>query len=426
MQHDPWYFEKKITPKGIELWHKEMPELDWYGIGVIVFAGHRQDPAHLNNLSHFVEHCIVDAERPHWRTRGEREEYMLTHGIIESQGFATTVDYMWTAIKAVRATAGLSYLHDIFRLPPSAIDPEKPKRIVEREKKERGTDDERTIARAIWKNILPEAHPLVRYYDSAGVARMLEQVTLDDALTHWKNHYTHKNTVLVSIGKISATEMAQLVDLYFVQDADEVGMGERYRAVPLIETDLPRPKELHLHVSEILGHHHYDKNISPEVLVLRPRALPHVSNAARYMLKRTLGSSLFERLREQKKLVYSAPVRNELYQDIAIHRLTMNCGREQVNEILAETKRLRMIVEEEGREIFEREKREALLGLDLEEETASSLLADAMYDLALHGKIELKLQYLEQLHEVTFEQTLAAVEDCFGEGKATILSITPD
>ncbi|HZT35937.1 MAG TPA: hypothetical protein VFA15_08450, partial [Nitrososphaera sp.] len=113
------------------------------------------------------------------------------------------------------------------------------------------------------------------------------------------------------------------------------------------------------------------------------------------------------------------------YRDIALHRLTMNCGRDQIDDILNEVSQIGEIVCEEGRPIFDREKREALLALDLDEETASSLLADAMSDIALHGSIELKGDYVEQLLDVTFEETLASTEEIFGKGRATVLAIVP-
>ncbi len=425
MHRDPWFFEKITSPKGIELWHKEVPELPWFSVGVIVYAGHRHDPPAYNNLSHFVEHSIIDSEKPHWKTRGAREEYMLEHGIIEAQGFATTVDYMWTSIKTTRATAGLSYLHDIFRIPPIAIETDKPRRIIEREKKERGTDDDRAVAKAIMAATLPEWHPRVRYFDTQSLTKMLETVNHEVMLSHWRTRYTDANTILVSIGSISKAEMVRLVDTYYAVDGDDVARGVREVAGPIARHQMPAPGRVSLYVEQVLGHHNYDKNISPEVSIVHARTLPHLTSAERYMMKRTLNSSLFERLREQKKLIYSAPVRNELYQDVALHKITMNCAKEHIDEILTESEQITDIVREEGRAVFEREKREALLSFELDEETWSAIVHDAMHHIGAHGAVELKIEYMERLRTITFEETLARIDECFGKGNATVLAVIP-
>lgn len=425
MHRDPWYFEKKITTKGLELWHKEVPDLSWYGIGVVIYAGHRHDPRNLNNLSHLLEHAIIDSEKPNWKTRGEREEYMLSHGIIEGLGFTTSIDSMWTSIKTPRAAAGLSYLHDIFRIAPTEIDVQKPKRIVEREKKERGTEDERTIARAIMTAILPPDHALVRYHDSASLAHMFENATKDDLLDHWRNRYTTANTILITTGPLSTEEMAQLVDSHYAVEGDTVAVGTRDEVRALSKEELPPPERIRMNLKEVLGHEHYDRNIPPEVMIAYAHELPHLSNAERYLMRRTLSSSLFERLREQRHLVYSTPVRNELFADIGLHKINMNCSAENIEQILTETDNIVQIIQEEGPAIFEREKREALLSFEVGEETRSSVLHDMMHHIGAHGKTELKMEYLEKLQEITFEQILALTRECFGKGRATVIAITP-
>jgi predicted Zn-dependent peptidase len=310
---------KTRLDNGLRVITERMPHVRSVSVGVWVETGSRHEPSHLNGISHFIEHAVFKGTA----NRSAREIAVETDRqggqLNASTGHENTCYH--TRVLDEQLPQALDLLADMLTAP--AFLPEEMERersvILEEIKMVEDTPDE-LIHDVFTEHFWPD-HALGR--PIAGTVDTVSGFTRDDVADYFRRHYTAGSTVLTAAGNLDHDDVVRLADRLFAGLPE--GMAPAPDAAPAA-----RP-----------AHVVHDKDGLEQAHVLLGFPCPSVTSPDRYaasLMSAVLGdgmsSRLFQRIREERGLVYGIGSSIEAFLDTGIHEIYAGSSPENIPEVL--------------------------------------------------------------------------------------------
>ncbi|MGQ9779883.1 MAG: M16 family metallopeptidase [Bacillota bacterium] len=317
------YHRARLT-NGLRIVGEVMPNVNSVAIGLWVGAGSRDEKKGMEGVSHLIEHMLFKGTT----RRSAREIAEAIDAVGGQLNAFTTREYTCFYVKILdrHMALGLELLAEMFC--SSLFDPvelEKEKGVVLEEiKSYEDAPDELVydlLAAAWWPD-----HPLGR--PILGTPSSVARLTREDALAYMAEHYRPEETVLAVAGRFVFEEVVRLAEQNLASLSPSPRAVQRERPVPfpgrLVKTK--DTEQVHL----CLGGRGVERR-NPEkfaFLVLDS------------ILGGSVSSRLFQRLREDRGLVYAIGSTHTAFRDAGLLTVYAGTDPRNVEEVI------RLILEE--------------------------------------------------------------------------------
>ncbi len=284
----PDYKIEKLT-NGLTIVLEEIPALRSVSVGILVGTGSSSETEEIAGISHFVEHML-------FKGTAKRSAYDIAKEIDAIGGKINAgTDKEYTSYYAVVLDTHLDvainilsdmYLNSVFD--KDEINKER-NVILEEIGMYEDTPDE-NIHDLACQNIL-DGHPLGRTV--LGSAESIKKINKEKLLDYFKKNYTPDNTIIAVAGNFKADEALALIK-------------ENFSRLPGKRVILPEPE-----INIKPGTKIYKKETEQAHLCLSTRGVSFKDedrfalSLLSSVLGRNMSSRLFQKIREQKGLVYS-------------------------------------------------------------------------------------------------------------------------
>jgi len=394
--------ERHVLDNGLTLVHRPDFSSEVVSVQVWVKTGSiHEDELIGSGLSHYLEHLLFKGTARRDGKSISREVHAMGGGINAYTTFDRTVYYIDAPSQAF--TQIVDVLSDIVlhsTLPEQEVERERD--VILREI-DMGLDDpDRQLSQALFRTAFkchPYREPVI------GHRALYEQVTRDELYAYYKSRYVPNNIVVSIVGAVTPEDCLREVEATF-------GQAARGRLAPVkIEEE---PIQLATRREDIVG----DYNIFRGGIGFKVPHLSHPDSPRLDALAHALGggesSLLWERLRNQQKLVHYIDCRNWNPGGRGLFWISYVCDSEQQSEVETAIHALIREVGETGfpESVVEKARRQALSGEINGRKTMSGQASRLGTGEVVIGDIHYGRRYLKRLQSVT-PQDLQAVASTY-------------
>ena len=394
--------ERHVLDNGLTLVHSPDFSSEVVSVQVWVKTGSiHEDELIGSGLSHYLEHLLFKGTARRDGKSISREVHAMGGGINAYTTFDRTVYYIDAPSQAF--TQIVDVLSDIVlhsTLPEQEVERERD--VILREI-DMGLDDpDRQLSQALFRTAFkchPYREPVI------GHRALYEQVTRDELYAYYKSRYVPNNIVVSIVGAVTPEDCLREVEATF-------GQAARGRLAPVkIEEE---PIQLATRREDIVG----DYNIFRGGIGFKVPHLSHPDSPRLDALAHALGggesSLLWERLRNQQKLVHYIDCRNWNPGGRGLFWISYVCDSEQQSEVETAIHALIREVGETGfpESVVEKARRQALSGEINGRKTMSGQASRLGTGEVVIGDIHYGRRYLKRLQSVT-PQDLQAVASTY-------------
>ncbi len=304
---------------GLRIAVDEMPEVESASLGMWAACGTRHESAELNGMAHMLEHMAFKGTRTR-TARAIAEEIENVGGSLNAYTGREITAYHASVLKEDVAL-GIELIADILR--NSVFDPDELQRergvILQEIGQALDTPDDVVFDR-FQETALP-GQPLGR--PVLGTAQSVETIGRDDLFAFLARHYTASNMVLSAAGKVRHDEIVELAERFF-------GSVPRTPA----NADLPPP------LRYVGGDGRELRVLEQAHLVLGCEGIgyrdPDYYAMAIYstLFGGGMSSRLFQRIREDRGLVYGIHCFNAAYADGGLFGIYAGTGEDDLAELV--------------------------------------------------------------------------------------------
>ncbi len=383
--------ERHVLDNGLTLVHRPDFSSEVVSVQVWVKTGSiHEDQLIGSGLSHYLEHLLFKGTERRDGKSISREVHAMGGGINAYTTFDRTVYYIDAPSQAFDQIVDV--LSDIVlhsTLPAEEVDRERD--VILREI-DMGLDDpDRQLSQALFRTAF-QCHP---YREPViGHRSLYEKVTRDELMAYYKARYVPNNIVVSIVGAVAPEACLRAVEATFGQVA-------RGRLAPVqIEEE---PVQLATRREDIVG----DYNIFRGGLGFKVPHLSHPDSPRLDALAHALGggesSLLWERLRNEQKLVHYIDCRNWNPGGRGLMWISYVCDPEQQGEVEAAIHDVIRDVCESGlsESVVEKARRQALSGEINGRKTMSGQASRLGLGEVVIGDIHYGRRYLKRLQSVT-------------------------
>jgi len=394
--------ERHVLDNGLTLVHRPDFSSEVVSVQVWVKTGSiHEDELIGSGLSHYLEHLLFKGTARRDGKSISREVHAMGGGINAYTTFDRTVYYIDAPSQAFSQIVDV--LSDIVlhsTLPEQEIERERD--VILREI-DMGLDDpDRQLSQALFRTAFkchPYREPVI------GHRALYEQVTRDELYAYYKSRYVPNNIVVSIVGAVTPEDCLREVEATF-------GQAVRGRLAPVkIEEE---PIQLATRREDIVG----DYNIFRGGIGFKVPHLSHPDSPRLDALAHALGggesSLLWERLRNQQKLVHYIDCRNWNPGGRGLFWISYVCDPEQQSDVERAIHALIREVGETGfpESVVEKARRQALSGEINGRKTMSGQASRLGTGEVVIGDIHYGRRYLKRLQSVT-PQDLQAVASTY-------------
>jgi predicted Zn-dependent peptidase len=313
--------EVKVTTlgNGLRVAVDEMPEVESASLGIWVACGTRHESAELNGMAHMLEHMAFKGTKTR-NARAIAEEIENVGGSLNAYTGREITAYHASVLKEDVAL-GIEMISDILR--NSVFDPDELQRergvILQEIGQALDTPDD-LIFDQFQETALP-GQPLGR--PVLGTADSVEAIGRDDLFAYLARHYTASNMVLSAAGRV---EQAQILDL----------AEKHFGSVPRTPANAIAPTPLRY----VGGDGRETRVLEQAHLVLGCEGIgyrdPDYFALAIYstLFGGGMSSRLFQRIREERGLVYGIHCFNTAYADGGLFGIYAGTGEDDLAELV--------------------------------------------------------------------------------------------
>ncbi len=373
-------------PNGSVVLTDKMPDVRSAMIGLFFRCGSRHEPAELNGITHFIEHCVFKGTQK----RTALDIAIETDRLGGNMDAFTTHEETGFAIKVIddRVEDAFDLLADMLVQPTFSAGDLKSERqvIIEEIKMTEDSPEERLGD--IFTETFFAGHPLG--LSIAGTPKTVRSFDRSKTAAYHAEMFQPRNLVIAAAGNIDHERLLKLVENTFG--------GSNTKTKPLPKTRKPTPQ-----ASVTIKK---DASLEQAHFIV---ALPFVGGAdpLRYqadLLTNIIGggtsSRLWQKIREERGLAYSVGASSVMYRDCGFFSMFAATSPKHFNEAvdisIAELRRVAAdgVSQAEVELVKEQTRASILLGLEDSAGRAASLAHSEM----LHGR------------QIAIEETLAGVE----------------
>jgi predicted Zn-dependent peptidase len=380
---------KERLPNGLSLITESMPDVRSVSIGVWLRRGSRNEPARVNGISHFIEHLVFKGTE----SRSAREIALAMDSVGGQVDAFTSKEYTCFYAKVLDENLPLAVdlLSDIVQRPrfdPTELERER-KVVLEEIQMIDDTPDD-LIYDVFCDHFFPR-HVLGRPIQ--GTAQTVGSLSRRQLLSFFRSSYRPEHMMVVAAGHLQHRRLANLVRKSF-GELERGSKDRRKSRAPrcrhgLVARARKELSQLHL----LMGLPAFPENSDRRFTL-------HVLNA---VLGGTISSRLFQKVREERGLVYSVYSAVNAFLDagfLSVYAATSpRNGAEVVRLVMQELRDLRDRGPAEEEVCVAREHLKGALMLSLES-TASRMSNLARQEIYFHRQLSLE-ETLRRVERVT-------------------------
>ncbi len=312
-------FQRTERENGIRILTERMPSLRSVTTGLWVGVGSRDEPRELSGISHFIEHLLFKGTT--LRTaRRIAEEFDAMGGELNAFS-AKEYTCFYSKVLDERLDDAFEVMADMLLrslMRPQDVDAERKVILEEIAMHEDSPDD---IIHDLFVSALWESHPLGQ--SVLGSQNVIRTLGSGEITGYYRTHYRPCNIVVAAAGNVDHSRVVELVDRLMDCEGGS-GINTRHSFVPEI-----RP---HTVV--------YDRPTEQAHIVLGTQGLPrqHPSRFALAVLDNILGggmsSRLFQKIREERALVYSIFSYHSMYVETGLVAVYAGTSPQNVSAVM--------------------------------------------------------------------------------------------
>ncbi|MEI7443524.1 MAG: pitrilysin family protein [Burkholderiales bacterium] len=301
----PMDLRTRVLPNGLTIASVRLPGFRTASVGAFVRVGSRDEPAHLNGISHFLEHMAFKGTE----TRDARRISLEIERVGASMNAYTAKDHTayHATLLAEHMPVALDVLADVIRRSTFPAEEIERERGVILQELGDAADDPESIAQDEFDL---KAWPRQAFgRPILGTARFVKRVTRDDFLGYLGAHYRASNMVVSAAGDVDHERFADAVE-------------RRFGDLP---AGTPAEREAARYVG---GYRHVDDDYEQTSIALGwpvpARTDPRyaVYELLGELLGGGMSSPLFQSVREQRGLAYQIDAWTEGHDDCGTLQVT--------------------------------------------------------------------------------------------------------
>ena len=404
---------KEKLPNGLKLITETMPDVRSVAIGVWLRQGSRSEPPRTNGISHFIEHLVFKGTEE----RSARDIALAMDSVGGQMDAFTAKEYTGFYAKVLdqHLPLAVDLLADIVQRP--RFDPtelERERRVVLEEIQMIDDTPEELIYDLFCGQMYPR-HVLGRPIQ--GTAQTVRAMSRRQLLGFFRNAYRPQNMMVVAAGNLDHRRLARTVRKQF--GALRRGPRDRRGA----STPRPRPGLVKRNRNE-LSQLHLLAGVPAAPRGVQRRVALHVLNA---VLGGTISSRLFQKVREERGLVYTVYSSLNAFRDtgfLSVYAATSPSNGSQVIRLVRDELRDlrdRGPTEEEVRLACEHIKGSLMLSLESTASRMSNLARQEIYYRRQQGLA----QTLASIDRVTRARVQRVAAEVIGDQRLSVAAVGP-
>ncbi|MBC7230219.1 MAG: insulinase family protein [Actinobacteria bacterium] len=397
---------------GIRILTERMPSLRSVTTGFWVGVGSRDEPRELSGISHFIEHLLFKGTARR-TARRIAEEFDAMGGELNAFS-AKEYTCFYSKVLDEKLDHAFEVMTDMLLrslMRPQDVDAERRVILEEIAMHEDSPDD---IIHDLFVSALWESHPLGQ--SVLGSQNVIRTLGSEEITEYYRAHYLPCNIVVAAAGNVEHERVVELVDRLVDCEGGD-GCPSRHPFVPEI-----RP---HTVV--------YDRPTEQAHIVIGTQGLPrqHPSRFALAVLDNILGggmsSRLFQKIREERALVYSIFSYHSMYVETGLVAVYAGTSPENVSAVLELIKEEIAHLTEKGvsEEELNRSKDHIKGNLVLSLEDSGSRMTRIGKAEVCGGEILGLDDLLARIDAVTGDDVLRLARELFGSRKMVATVIGP-
>ncbi len=394
-------FEIKTLPNGMRTAGERIPHFRSAALGVWVGVGSIHEEEGEHGLSHLIEHMVFKGTKK----RSARELASVMDAVGGHLNAYTTKECTCFYVRVVDEHIALAVdvLSDLVTNPLFAEEALEMEKQVVLEEIAMVEDTPEDLVSELLGDAFYGEHNLAK--PILGRAEEIKSYTRDTVVNYFEKHYCPGNFVFANAGNYDEKKLGELLNTNFAADGNP---RHPYGTMPFEHGGerraLIRKKNIEqLHISVAFrGYPRMDDRLFPMLLLNN-------------ILGGGMSSRLFQRIREERGLVYSVYTYPASYVDSGMFALYAGLNPSNVDEVMnivreeLESLRQGRVTEEEFVRAREQLKGGYVLGLD----GISSRMADMGKSLLLSGAIRTEEEVLNKINAVKPEDVTAVAQYIF-------------
>ncbi|RKD34486.1 M16 family metallopeptidase [Thermohalobacter berrensis] len=393
-------YNKHILSNGLRVVTEYIPYVKSVSIGIWVESGSRKENETNNGISHFIEHMLFKGTK----TRNAREIAESIDSVGGQLNAFTTKECTCFYAKVLdnHLPIAIDILADmLFNSKFSEEDIEKEKNVVI-EEINMYEDSPEDLVHDLLSQTIYDGHSLA--LPILGKAEVLKELTQKDIIKYFQKHYTPHNTVISIAGNFNEDKIMQLIEKYFSKWNSEKPVENTLKPPILYQRLINKRKiteQLHLCIGmEGIAQ---DRDELYSLLILNN------------VFGGSMSSRLFQKIREEKGLVYSIYSYPSSYKDTGIFTIYAGLNPNQITNvsrlIINEIKDIKVnkLRKEEIKKAKEQLKGNFILGL---ESTSSRMSSIGKSELLL-GKIHSPKEIINRIDSITYDDINNIIQKVF-------------
>jgi predicted Zn-dependent peptidase len=401
---------KEAFPNSLVLITEQMPNLRSVALGVWLKKGSRHESAVENGISHFIEHLLFKGTE----TRTAQDIALIIDSVGGQMDAFTTKEFTCFYFKVLdqHLDIAVDLLSEIVRRPkfmPEEIEKER-KVIYEEIKMVDDTPDE--LIYDLWSESFYRGHPLGRPIQ--GTIDSVAAMRPEQLIRFFRDSYQPENLLITAAGNLEHERLAGALRQAF----DPLGDG----AAPGTTDPPSSESSIVIREKKELGQLHLCLGVPAMPMPDERRYEGYVLNT---LLGGTMSSRLFQHIREERGLAYSVFSSINSYLDtgnLTVYAATSpESAREVIDLVVAEFRRLKDALVEEGELQMARDHLKGSLMLSLE--SSSSRMSNLARQEVYFGRQFTLGEILEGIDRVTREGLLRLSREILDSRRCTLAAI---
>lgn len=404
-------YQRTILSNGLRVICETIPHVHSVSLGVWVGSGSRYEDPYYNGISHFIEHMFFKGTTNR-TTKQIAESIDAVGGQLNA---FTTKEYtcFYAKVLSQHFQLGLDLLSDMVTNSVFApVEIEKEKLVILEEIKSFEDSPDELIHDLFLSSML-KGHPLG--WTILGSPETVQRIDRKAILNYLKHHYTPDNIVMAVAGNIQFDQVVAEVEKRFSRL--EGKLKQELPAIPVLEPDLiirnKDTEQVHLCIGT-RGICRKDVNKYP-VFVLDS------------ILGGSASSRLFQRLREERGLVYVTGSNHSSYRDTGVFSIYAGTSLKNFDLVISLIKEEIIKLKSHLVEVDElaRAKEQLKGNLLLSLESTCNRMSRLAKTEIFNDQILTPEESVAKIEAVTREEILKVAKQLFGDGLLVTAAIGP-
>ncbi len=310
---------RKTSLNEVKIISEKVPGFKSVAIGAFLLKGARDEDEELSGITHFIEHMIFKGTK-------KRSSYEISKEIEDRGGIidaftAKEMMAVYSKILGENLEIATDVIGDLFSNPLfKEEDVEKEKNVVLEEYKEFLDDPEEVMNSLVYEALFP-SHPLAK--EILGKEETIKNFTREKVLNYYEKIYKPENLIIIGVGDIEHEKFIEEVEKNFI--FKESGEVPERNYIPFKKPTIKY--KVYPHLNQI------QCTIAFRTFGFKDKRRYHlmVSNS---VIGGNMSSRLFQKLREEKGIVYTISSFVDFHSDTGIFGISFSTSPKNLKETI--------------------------------------------------------------------------------------------